>query len=179
MFPGMICHELSLVVSLHMRPSQARRLHNIRKSYVSPSWVIITPSRASYVYTFRDLSTTSRCVSRPPRSWNGYLLFCALVWTRGRSLASVTALQYLLFSSTTGGGESSIESCGVRGCWVVLCLASSLALFLLSSFEYTCREFKQVFQLTWWCGGMEKEARHCAFCALYRHNTHITQQQQQ
>ena len=32
MFPGMICHELSLVVFLlHMRPSQARRLDNTRE----------------------------------------------------------------------------------------------------------------------------------------------------
>ena len=30
MFAGMICHELSIVVLLHMRPSQARRLDNIR-----------------------------------------------------------------------------------------------------------------------------------------------------
>ena len=30
MFPGMIRHELSLVVLLHMRPSQTRRLDNIR-----------------------------------------------------------------------------------------------------------------------------------------------------
>ena len=30
MFSGMICHELLLVVLLHMRPSQARRLDNIR-----------------------------------------------------------------------------------------------------------------------------------------------------
>ena len=30
MFPGMICHELSLVVLLHMRPRQARRLDNRR-----------------------------------------------------------------------------------------------------------------------------------------------------
>ena len=37
MFPGMICHELSLVVLLHMRPSQARRLENMGKSFVSPS----------------------------------------------------------------------------------------------------------------------------------------------
>ena len=32
----MIRHELSLVVLLHMRPSQARRLDNIRESPVSP-----------------------------------------------------------------------------------------------------------------------------------------------
>ena len=52
----------------------------------------------------------------------GIFLLCALVWTRGRSLASATALQHPLFSCTyctRGGGESSIASCGVRGCWVV------------------------------------------------------------
>ena len=35
-FPGIICHELSLVVLLHMRPSRARRLDNKRESSVSP-----------------------------------------------------------------------------------------------------------------------------------------------
>ena len=60
MFSGMICHELSLVVLLHMRPSQAPRLDNISESSVSPSGVIITPSRASYVYTFKDLSTKTQ-----------------------------------------------------------------------------------------------------------------------
>ena len=37
MFPGMICDELSLVLLLHTRPSQAGRLDNIRESSVSPS----------------------------------------------------------------------------------------------------------------------------------------------
>ena len=36
-FPGMICHQLSLVVLLHMRPSQVRRLDNVRETSVSPS----------------------------------------------------------------------------------------------------------------------------------------------
>ena len=67
----MICHELSLVVLLHMRPSQARRLDDIRKSSVSPSRVIITPSRASYVYTFRDRPTAPHTHAADERASHG------------------------------------------------------------------------------------------------------------
>ena len=35
-FSRHVCHELPLVVLLHVRPSQARRLGNIRESSVSP-----------------------------------------------------------------------------------------------------------------------------------------------
>ena len=48
---------ISPIASLHESPRAAtRRLDNTRVSSVSPSWVNITPSRASCVYTFRDQS---------------------------------------------------------------------------------------------------------------------------
>ena len=48
---------ISPIASLHESPRAATwRLDNTRESSVSPSWVNITPSRASCVYTFRDQS---------------------------------------------------------------------------------------------------------------------------
>ena len=45
------------------------------------------------------------------RTWSGSFPFCALAWTRGRTRATVTALQYPLFSSTTEGEGNRSSSC--------------------------------------------------------------------
>ena len=55
------------------------------------------------------------------RSWSGSFPFSALLaWTRGRTRATVTALQYPLFSSTTEGEQNRNSSCwGNRVSFVV------------------------------------------------------------
>ena len=61
MFPCMICHELSLVVFLHMRPSQARRLDN---KYISNhflvSWTLVRSFLSRPKYAIRGIGILGR-----------------------------------------------------------------------------------------------------------------------
>ena len=65
-----------------------------------------------------DVAKDFALIQPPSAFMKRVFLFCALVWTRGRSLASVTALQHPLFSRTyctTGDGEIALRRAGCGG----------------------------------------------------------------